>query len=338
MRRPMRTHRVLSIALLHVLSACSSTESAGPTPVSPRDLTPEMVTGEAAAALGADGRFRFPLPTAAPGKMSLDTARDQSLEFAKYVTNNVLLRGVVEAGRGGYWTDPHLLTLCQTEAHSVRSQLGEISVDSLPTRGRVTLLRKFGPQWLLTLCGSAGEPQMTVQVAQHENLVRFRSGAPVESDPSLLSAFSPQGVPFEWPDALPVSAERAARFAYDQLGARIARVPELFLRGDVNTDGVYDLQAGAARSCSRWRVVLDREVGVQVAPGAPIRFTTEVYVASLTCRGTDIVPTLQLSVGEELGTVMVTYTDFDVTPPRRYALQVEAVSPVRFALVYAAAR
>lgn len=338
MRRPMGTHRVPGMALLAVLSACRPTDSAGPTPVSPRELTPEMLTAEAAAALGADGRFRFPLPSAAPGEMSLDTAREQSLEFARYVTNNGNLRGVVEAGRGGYWTDPHLLTLCPAQDHIVRSQLGVMSVDSLPARGRVTLLRKFGPQWLLTLCGSAGEPQMTVQVALRENQVRFRSGAPVESDPGLLSAFSPQGVPFEWPDALPVSAERAARFAYDQLGARIARVPELFLRGDVNAEGVYDLQAGAARSCSRWRVILDREVGVQVAPGAPIRFTTEVYVASLTCRGTDFVPTLQVSVDEEPGTVMVTYTDFDVTPPRRHVLQVDAVSPVRFALVQAAAR
>lgn len=332
------THGLLWIALLQPLSACESTEAAGPLPVSPRELGPDMVTGEAAAALGIDGKFHFSLPGTAPGEIALDTARAQSLEFAKYVTNNVLLRGVVEAGRGGYWTDPHLLTLCPSQAHIVRPQLGELFVDSLPERGRVTLLRKYGPQWLFTLCGGAGEPQMTVQVAIRGNLVRFESGAPVTPDPSLLSAFSPQGVPYEWPDALPVSAERAARFAYDQLGARIARVPELFLRGDTSIDGVYDLQAGAARSCSRWRIVLDREVGVQVAPGSPVRFTTEVFVASLTCRGTDIVPTLQLPVEGEPASVLVSYTDYDVAPPKRWVMDVDAVSPVRFALVYAAAR
>jgi hypothetical protein len=323
------------LTLLPPLVACTATGTAGPDPVSPREIRPEMVTGEAALALGADGRFRFSLPAAELGEVPLDTANDQALEFAKYVTNNLLLRGVVEAGRGGYWTDPHLLDLCPDEVHYVRPQLGALPVDSLPDDLAVTPLRKFGPQWLLPLCGDDAEPQMTVQVALRANLVRFRSGQLVEPEPYLLSAFSPQGVPWQWPDALPLSAERAARFAYDQTGARIARVPELFLRGDTDSQGTYDLQAGAARNCSRWRIVLDREVSMQRGVGSPVRSTTEVYVATISCSGSDITPTLQLPIEGQVASVTVRLTDFDATPARQYALDVPVVSPIRFELVQA---
>ena len=325
---------VVGLRLLLLLAAYLSctAESTGPAPapVSPSEVRPEMVTGAAAAALGVDGFFALELPEAGSGEVSLDTARAQALEFAKYVTNNVLLRGVVEAGRGGYWTDPHLLVRCGRDAGYVRPQLEAMQLDSLPVIGRTQLLRKFGPSWLIALCGP--EPQMTVQVALVANLTRFATGAPVEFDPYLSTAFSGHGVPLNWPDALPISAERAVRFAYDQLGARVAEVPELYVRGGLNLDGIYDLQAGSARNCNRWRIVLDRDVAVKSGPAQAVRLTREVFVSSLTCAGTDVAPLLQVPVAGQASAVRVRYVDFSISPPREYLITVASVSPIRFEL------
>ena len=117
-----------------------------------------MVTGAALAALRADGKLTMPLPLPAAPSLSVSEARTQTLQFARYVTNNALLRGVVENGRGGYWTDPHLLTICE-DAYYVRSQFGPITHDSIGEPG-LSILKRYGPQWLIPLCGSMNEPQM----------------------------------------------------------------------------------------------------------------------------------------------------------------------------------
>ena len=103
------------------LLACESTSS--PVLVYEGDVTPEMVTGAALAALRPDGRLTPETATTTANQLSLQEARTQTLQFARYVTNNGLLRGVVESGRGGYWTDPHLLTICE-DAYYVHSQFG----------------------------------------------------------------------------------------------------------------------------------------------------------------------------------------------------------------------
>jgi hypothetical protein len=315
-------------AALMLLAACG-TDATAPE-VSPREVDPEMVTGAAAAALGPDGYFILATPATSSQQVSIDTAQAQVLEFAKYVTNNVLLRGVVENGRGGYWTDPHLLTRCSLREVFVRPQLQQPAVVSLPTTGRILLSRKFGPSWLVGLCGAGGAPEMTVQVALNENRVRFAGGAPIESDPNLLSAFSPQGVPLGWPDLLPISAERAVRFAFDQTGVRISEQPELFVRGETNIDGFYDLQAGSARSCNRWRIVLEQEVALKSGPAQLVTMTREVFVGAATCHGMDVGPVLQVPVANQATTVMVRYVDFSISPQREYVVPVETFSPIRF--------
>src|SRR5688572_27502384 len=109
--------------------ACESTSA--PVPVYEHHVTAEMVTGAALAALRPDGRFNLEVPIMGADQVSLQEAKAQSLQFARYVTNNVLLRGAVEEGRRGYWTDPHLLTICG-DSYFVHSQLGVIAVDTIP--------------------------------------------------------------------------------------------------------------------------------------------------------------------------------------------------------------
>jgi hypothetical protein len=167
------------------LLACESTSS--PVEVNRRDVTPEMVTGAALAALRPDGRFNLEVPVTSTTQVSLQEAKAQTLQFARYVTNQLLLRGVVEGERGGYWTDPHLLTICG-DAYSVHSQLGVMAIDTISANAGQSFLRRFGPQWLVPMCGSGNEPQMTVQVAIDGNDIRFADGAPIEPYSSLTTA------------------------------------------------------------------------------------------------------------------------------------------------------
>ena len=171
---------------------------------------------------------------------------------------------------------------------------------------------------------------MTVQVAMQGNDARFANSALVSPQSYLLTAFYARGVPLDWPDALPISLERAVRFAWDQLGARIAEVPELFARGDIDLDGTYVLKDGWARSCNRWRIVLEHDVNVRSGPAQSVRTTREVWVGSRTCARGDYVPLLQVPVANQVTDVTLLYSDLSVSPQRNYAVRTPVAAPIRF--------
>lgn len=320
--------RPLGVVLLLVsgssLLGCESTSS--PVPVYLRDVTPQMVTGAALAALGTDGRFHVAPPSTSPGQLSATEATSQSLQYARYVTNNIFLRGTVEDGRGGYWTDPHLLTACPDPLHYVRSQLGAIPSDTIPADVRQSFLQSFGPQWLIALCGSANDPQMVVQAAIEENSVRFANGEPVEEYPTTTTAWFPRGVPLNWPDALPISRERAARFAFETFGVRVSEVPDLMFRGDVLSDNRYQwFQIGSARNCNRWRVVLESGVTIRGQSSLRTQTTDTVFVGALSC-SRDVIPQIHLPLAEQPTTVLLSYLRDGLT----WVVRVPVVSPIRF--------
>lgn len=306
------------------LLGCESTSS--PAPVYERTVTPAMVTGAAAAALRPDGRFTLERPPTTTGQISLADAGVQVLQFARYVTNNVLLRGAVEAGRGGYWTDPHLLTLCD-DVYFVRSQLGIIPPDSLSATAALSFHRRLGPQWLIALCGSAHEPQMTVQIAIDSNDIRFADGEPIEPYSSLTTAWFARGVPLNWPDALPISAERAVRFVFETFGVRIAEVPQLYFRGEMLAGGTYEwFQIGSARYCNRWRIVLEDDVTIRGSTTLNTATTNVLWIGALTCNGFDVDPNIHLPLSNQPTTVVLTYEENSL----QEQVTVPLAAPVRF--------
>ena len=319
-----------SSALLLVVSgllACESTSS--PVPVYLHDVTPEMVTGAALAALRSDGRLTPETATTTGNQLSLQEARTQTLQFARYVTNNGLLRGVVESERGGFWTDPHLLTICE-DAYFVHSQFGPITHDSLGEPG-LSYLKRYGPRWLIPLCGSENEPQMTAQVAIDGNSVRFANGEPIQPYAFLSTAWNARGVPLSWPDALTISAERAVRFAYETFGVRVAEVPQLIVRSEFAADGrVLSTLAGSVRSCNRWRVVLESEVNIRGQSSLRTVATNVLYVAALTCSGFDVIPYIHLPLAEQPSTTTMNYLDDTVSPSKTWTIVIPFSSPVRF--------
>ena len=317
------------------LLACGTTSSFDPVSdtVYLRHVTPAMVTGAALAALGPDGRLALPLPNPPAPAISLSEARTQTLQFARYVTNNVLLRSGVEDGRGGFWVDPHLMTLCG-DAYFMRSYFGPINHDSLGEPG-LSILRRYGPRWMITLCGAANDPQMTVQVAIDGNDVRFTDGEPIEPYHILGTAWSASGVPLNWPDAFTISAERAVRFVWETFGVRVTEVPELFTRGDGGTYGDFlgprrlPIPAGS-RSCHRWRVVLESDVKIRGLTSFRTDTTNVLYVSALTCGAMDVDPYVHMPVADQPSMTNLEYLDENVSPPRTWTLTVPHVSPVRF--------
>ena len=311
------------------LVACESTSS--PVPVYERTVTPEMVTGAALAALRTDGTLALEQPPTTNTQLSLQEARTQSLGFARYVTNNVLLRGGVENGRGGYWTDPHLLTICGN-SYYVHSLFGAITHDSLGEPG-LSILRRYGGQWVLAFCGTANEPQMTVQAAIDGNDIRFADGEPIQPYAFLGTAWSARGVALNWPDPLPVSAERAVRFAHETFGVRVSEVPQLFMRGDFLPDGRFAFfRDGAFHlwSCYRWRIVFEDDVNVRGMSSLTTTTTNVIWVGAATCGSFDVIPYIHLPLAEQPPTIAVTYVDNAVSPPKTWVIDVPFSAPVRF--------
>jgi hypothetical protein len=318
----------LAALLMSGVIACESMSS--PSPVLERDVTPDMVTGAALAALRPDGRLVLETPSTGPGQLPIQDAEAQSLQFARYVTNHLLLRGVVEGERGGYWTDPHLLTICG-DSYYVHSQLGAIVTDTFSTTAGQSFLRRFGPQWIVPMCGSANEPQMTVQAAIDGNDIRFADGEPIEPYAALTTAWYARGVPLNWPDVLTISAERAVRFAYETFGVRVSEVPRLMFRGDVLSDGRYVwYQVGSARFCNRWRVVLESEVAIRGMTSLTTSTTDTLYVGALSCSRLDVTPYVHLPLATQPTAVILDYLDNSVTPAKTWIVDVPVVSPIRF--------
>lgn len=322
----MRIPNVWPFAITGIL-ACKSTSA--PAPVYEHRVTAEMVTGAALAALGSDGRLHLEQPSTTAPQVSLQVAQSQSREFARWVTNQLLLRGVVEEERGGYWTDPHLLTNCR-DAYFVRSQLGTTVADSVVDAAQ-SFQRRHGPQWLIPMCGSQADPQMTVQVAVNGNEIRFADGSPIQPYSSLTTAWYARGVPLNWPDPLPVSAERAVRFVWETFGVRVTEVPQLYSRGDLPIGGSYSwYQIGSSRFCNRWRVVVENDVQVRGLNSADPSTTRVLWIASVSCSQRDVDPFIHIPLPDQPAVARIDYFDESYSPSKRWVFEVPVVTPIRF--------
>jgi hypothetical protein len=230
----------------------------------------------------------------------------------------------VEAGRGGYWTDPHLLTLCG-DTYYVHSLFGEILHDSLGEPG-ISYLRRYGAQWVIPFCGDKSEPQMTVQAAIDGNDIRFADGEPIQPYAFLSRAWSASGVPLNWPDPFNLSAERAVRFAYETFGVRVSEVPKHYMRGEFLPDG----RATRIWSCYRWRIVLEGDVHIRGMTSFTTTTTNVIWVGTGTCDSFDVIPYVHVPTGTQPAVSTMTYVDTHVNPPKTWVVALPLSSPVLF--------
>ena len=323
------TVRSLSLVVFGISGVLACESTSAPVPVYEHHVTTEMVTGAALAALRSDGRFNLEQPATTAPQLSLQEAQSQSHEFALWLTNQLLLRGVVEAGRGGYWTDPHLLTVCRG-TYFMHSQLALTLADSV-AGAMQSFQRRFGPQWLIPMCGSQDDPQMNVQVAIGGNSIRFAAGEPIEPYAELSTAWHAAGVPLNWPDPLPVSAERAVRFVWETFGVRVTEVPQLYLRGEHPEGEAYNSPwNGSVRFCNRWCVTLENDVTVRGLNSFEQWTARVLWIGSITCNNRDVEPYVHIPLVNQPSAARIDYFDESVSPSKRWMFDVPVVAPIRF--------
>lgn len=230
----------------------------------PQPLLASQLTGEALAALQADGRFMPRLQVAAPGEPRLpgqEEAEQLATEFWR--TFGSSYRGDVEARRGSP-IDPAVLTACRA------SLLAESAWNS-PPKNELTLFRAhIGPRWIVPLCNGAS-PQVLIGVAAL--VAELLPSGDFKASPELLNAaFSVEGVPIG--RELALSAEQAAAAVAVATGARVSRVPRL-MRADAPLSGWWTM----------WAVEVERPVGVRGASSHRERRTSTVFFGNLPAEG-----------------------------------------------------
>ncbi len=289
-------------------------------------VRPEMVAGEALAALGPDGRMRLPTPTLQPRQVSANAAQTLATGYALYVTNNASLRSIVESHRGGTWVDPHLMRLCGTPL-LIRSPLRPFDARTLPPEGALVLGRQMGPKWAVPMCGSKGDVQMVVQVAIDSNSVVFDGGRPVGGG-NVETALTPYGVPVGHPDPLPISIERVIEFLWRSTGARVLKIPDLFARGTL-VGPAYSLGwAAGVVTCNVWRVELEREIQARRPFFLDVVSSRVVYVAPPSCGWEGRVPTVMLPTPDQPANVHIAWNSLENGTPQSIRVPVSPEVPL----------
>lgn len=198
------------------------------------------VTGAAAAALRANGQFA--LARAPSGVVTDSQARALSTAFVREFGYFFVVGW--EADHGG--------VIDYTRIHACgRSFYAHNPYAPLPSTASFYLREKFGDYWLTTLCGEAGDPEVSVAVAAvdtqyHVDSGGFITGIAGNDSSRILAVGIAPGLTF------PPSPESAVRQAADWTQRRVAEVPALIL-----PPPPYMPQL------ARWRLALE----------APARFT-----------------------------------------------------------------
>jgi len=209
---------LLCSGLVVVGSSCDdAAEVVRPTP--PTSVA-AFVTAEAAANLDTDGRVILPGPLTQPyPQITESQARGFADAYRRIHLPHVI--GVIERDRGG-GIDVGKLRSCGRAYHV------EPAIEPLPPNVLPAARRAYGPRWLITFCGSAGTPQVSVAVSAYATDLALENGRliyPVEGGEFFFVA----GIPIGQADGLPGQPESAIAWFAARTGIRISRVPHLVM-------------------------------------------------------------------------------------------------------------
>lgn len=301
--------------------ACAPESSVAPPALEPI-VNAAWVSGDAATALDAEGRFVFAHPSYTAPLTSLATAMEQSEIFAHLLAGQALLADPVINDRDRYMPTFSMLKAC-ARAYLVRNQF-ELLDEPRPSPVPVSQIPR--DHWLVPLCGPFGY-EMTMEVSVAHNDVRFNPEA-ITMAPAY-AAYFPRGVPWQSPTPIPITAESAVEFAFRATGQRVAQVPTMIHRDEV-VGGYAWLRAGAARECYRWRLVLAGPVRLHGMRTKRLTSTAEVYVGSRYCDGRSTAAEFHLPLAEQPAAVRITWQPVTSTPDPRYTARVRLRYPTQF--------
>jgi hypothetical protein len=241
------------------------------------------LSGEAAAALRADGTFDVTQPELSGDIAEIDYELARRQTEAWRLTFGPAAMTFLADERGEEF-DIGKLRLCSRAYYAARAyKSGTVAAPQFERKA-------FGPYWLVELCTRSGVHVVSVAASAYNTDLAIVDGR-LKLPPLSGSQFQPWGIPVSV-SQLPVSAERAVCVAYAFSGRRITKVPRLFMPP-------RPLPAYEAR----WRVVLDGAVEVKLEDGESASASV-LWIGART--RTSVVPAIAVD-GSPLQPVVATY-------------------------------
>ena len=252
----MKRLRLLLLMLFGLVLACAAQPK-----IATRNLPTDrdFVAPALAAALDPDGRFVHPEPSyrgASPARAA-SIAR-AAIEFQRGFAKSGGRSAISPADSAAGWLLP-----CSRIYYVLPV------VDRLPADLPRAFALPYTPRWVVPFCRTDGTSPVSVEVADAAPVLTVVDGKFVGS----FSSEGEYGVLASGEDEdgyLPLSPERAARFAATATGARVAEVPVAVM---THPGGLGN---PAPAKCMRWRIMLDRPVRLIGQYGE--YETREVYV------------------------------------------------------------
>lgn len=269
----------LGTALAICVMAAAACDRGAGTPTGIDSPPPEIgafVTGEAAAALSADGTFPYagPVHHREDPIISPNLAGEQAMGYVRAYGQFLHRSWEKEAGRS--------IDLRGLRVHS-RVFYAESPYGRFPAGPISPGFRKgFGPYYLVTLTDGRS-PVLLVGVAAFNTDVRVDERGLARIPPDGGNEFVSWGVPLDTTKYAVMTPERAVARLGFKTGARVTTPPQLVQMSVIHHPVI-----------AVWRLSLDRPVRVRAAGGEWERETREVY---LNGRGHYMVPADEQPLG-----------------------------------------
>lgn len=253
------------LLLTSALLACSADRSiTAPIPTVSREELIQALSPEAARFVGSDGKLQLGAPTnTGRNQISGEQAGALAVGVAKF--NMPYLSKMWDAQHGSPIDYQHL-AVCGQPLYAA-SPFERLDIDDPSTQAH-PLQKALGPQWLVTLCGPAGDQQVKITVSAYSTDLSIEADGSVKFPAFGGDDFMFEGIPFVGlANELP-SPEAAVVLAAKLTGRRVGAVPELIAPFYQDGDPFGEL----------WRIRLDGPAHVRAAAGQLIE-TSEIYIS-----------------------------------------------------------
>jgi hypothetical protein len=241
------------------MAACDQPESpiAGPDQAAPR--LSQFVTGNAAAALDAEGRFSLADPSAPGNRPIIKAERAGELALSYVRSFGPSLKGVWEEERGA----PIDINTLRADG---RILYAATPYGAFPSGFHPGFETAFGPYYLVPLT-SGGKPVLLISVAAYNTQTSIDRRGFIDRPLYRGNEFVSRGIPVDSTQFRLVSPEEAVAYVGRVTGARISRTPEL-----------VRMALPHAPASALWRLTLDREVEVRAGRDRGRARVREIYI------------------------------------------------------------
>lgn len=242
--------------------ACTPDEHMAP---ATRPALRQVVTGEAARALGSSNEFVFAEPALTSEPRQITRAEAEQFATAFLPQFGPMVKPALEQEHGDS-LQLNALRRCHRTLYARSAYLPPPAAVWKTPIGAV-YLRAYGPQWLVPFCRSSGALAVLISVSAYSFDLRLENGKIVM--PRIGGSwFQWRGVPQSQQGELRMGPEEAAVLGFELTGRRITKAPELII--PAYSDGfAFD---------GRWRLHLEAAATVTITGARQTRSTPDLFV------------------------------------------------------------